>query len=185
MSCLECGGPLGYRQTKFCSRTCTNAYNGRVRAAKNAEEQAGATQRCDCCGEDLPLSMFSKPKNSTSYKTTCRSCAMKNRKKEAHRKNWEENAPLIMWRMAKQNAKKHSRPFTIEVKDVIIPEVCPVLGVPLTRSGEFSPSLDRIDSSRGYEPDNIVVVSRRANKLKRDMTLAEMRALVSFYETLS
>lgn len=39
-----------------------------------------------------------------------------------------------------------------------------------------SPSLDRKDNARGY----VVVISRRANELKRDGTLEEMRAIVAY-----
>jgi hypothetical protein len=38
----------------------------------------------------------------------------------------------------------------------------------------FSPSLDRIDPSRGYIPGNVQVISNRANLLKRDGTLREI-----------
>ena len=37
-----------------------------------------------------------------------------------------------------------------------------------------SPSLDRIDSSKGYTPDNVWVISRRANIIKHDATLEEL-----------
>ena len=187
MSCLECGSPLGPRQTKFCSRTCTNAYNGRVRLERNAEAESGKAQVCDCCGEDLPLSKFSKlDKNNpkAGHKTTCRRCSKNNFRREKDRKLWETNAAAIMWKHAKANAHHKGISFTITVEDIIIPERCPVLGVPFTTKGEYAPSIDKIDPTRGYDPDNITIVSRRANIKKSDMTLNEMRALVSYYETL-
>lgn len=51
----------------------------------------------------------------------------------------------------------------------MIPETCPVLGIPLTIGGKrspSSPSLDRIDPALGYVPGNIRVISDRANRLK-------------------
>jgi hypothetical protein len=63
--------------------------------------------------------------------------------------------------------------FTIERSDVVIPEVCPVMGIPITplergRMNPGSPSLDRIDNSKGYTPDNVWVISWQANRMKSD-----------------
>jgi hypothetical protein len=41
-----------------------------------------------------------------------------------------------------------------------------------------SPSLDRIDTSKGYVKGNVWVISWRANKLKSDATLAELESIV-------
>lgn len=91
----------------------------------------------------------------------------------------------------KAGAKKRSIPFDLTVMDLnelSFPITCPVLGIPMAfNSGQpkdNSFSLDRIDSSKGYEPGNVVVVSTRANKLKSDATLQEMKMLVEYYSTL-
>ena len=82
-------------------------------------------------------------------------------------------------------AKRAGRENTLTLTDIVIPDVCPVLGIPLHREERGTwmnaPSVDRIDSSRGYTPDNIIIVSRRANILKRDATPDEMRKLAEFY----
>lgn len=79
------------------------------------------------------------------------------------------------WRMhqrAKQRAKAKGIDFTISPDDITIPDVCPILCIPLVvhkgKSGAYrdSPSLDRIDNSRGYTPDNIWVISQLANAMK-------------------
>jgi hypothetical protein len=41
-----------------------------------------------------------------------------------------------------------------------------------------SPSLDRIDTSRGYTPDNVAFACFRCNTLKRDASVEELEALV-------
>lgn len=68
-----------------------------------------------------------------------------------------------------------------------MPDVCPVLGIPIDygAKGINNPnaaSVDRIDNKKGYVPGNVVIVSFRANELKRDASLDEMRALLRFYE---
>lgn len=79
------------------------------------------------------------------------------------------------WRMhqrAKQRCRKSGLEFSITVDDIVIPDVCPILGIPLNmnsgRSGAYknSPSLDRINNNKGYTPDNIQVISQLANAMK-------------------
>jgi hypothetical protein len=42
--------------------------------------------------------------------------------------------------------------------------------------------LDRIDNSKGYVPSNIAVISMRANMIKNNATLAELKAIVAYIE---
>jgi len=59
--------------------------------------------------------------------------------------------------------------------------------MPLVKGGNNnnSPSLDRIDNTKGYTPDNVVVVSNRANSIKRDATPDELMAVAKFYMQLA
>ena len=88
---------------------------------------------------------------------------------------------------AKARAKKYNLEFDLELSDIIIPEFCPVLNIKLEpgRSSGYdnSPSIDKINPSRGYTKDNICVISMRANSIKRDATLEELKNLVSYLET--
>ena len=78
--------------------------------------------------------------------------------------------------------------FTITPENVYqaMVDKCPVLGIDLKPSDRYywdaSPSLDRIDSARGYTPDNIWVISARANRIKSDATLGELKSLVAALE---
>lgn len=89
----------------------------------------------------------------------------------------------LEWKMhqrAKQRAKKSGREFTLRVSDIAIPEFCPVLGCKLemhkgSSGGKWnSPALDRIDNSKGYTPDNIQIISHRANVMKADASKEEL-----------
>jgi hypothetical protein len=90
---------------------------------------------------------------------------------------------------ARTRAKALGLEFNLEESDITIPETCPVLGMPLvfgrlTRN-DNSPSLDRIDNTKGYVKGNVVVISMRANRLKNNGTLEELEALVAFYRKLA
>ena len=86
---------------------------------------------------------------------------------------------------AKSRAKKFHLEFDSSPVDILIPEYCPILGIKLEvadgKQGPSSPSLDRIDSLRGYVRGNIRVISWRANKLKSDATPDELHAFAQFY----
>lgn len=79
---------------------------------------------------------------------------------------------------ARTRAKQKGLPFTITDKDVVMPEFCPILGIPLFRGkgGHTfnSPSLDRIVPELGYVPGNVHVISRKANTMKSNASLQEL-----------
>lgn len=49
---------------------------------------------------------------------------------------------------------------------------------------EIQPIIDRIDNTKGYIKENIVVVSTRANLLKSDATINELVMVAKFYNEL-
>lgn len=96
-----------------------------------------------------------------------------------------------LWTQLKASAKSRDIPFDLkptDIDDIGIPITCPVLGITLAfNRGKPLPnsiSFDRIDSSKGYTRDNLVIISHRANSLKSNATLDEMKRLVEFYSTI-
>lgn len=93
------------------------------------------------------------------------------------------------WNSAKRRARLSGIAFDISQADLLATAVdaCPVLGIPLAyartngRLHDGSPTVDRIRNERGYIRDNIVVISFRANAIKRNASLAELEAVVDFY----
>ena len=65
-------------------------------------------------------------------------------------------------------------------------DTCPVFGVPLVkRTEEFSDNtaeLDRLIPSKGYIKGNVRWISRRANRLKSDATISELKAIIKYME---
>lgn len=90
---------------------------------------------------------------------------------------------------AKARAKQKGIPFNLEIKDIIIPTNCPVLGIALKRGGgkpcRQSPSVDKIRPELGYVRGNVRVISWRANLLKSNGTAEELRLVAEDAERLS
>lgn len=88
------------------------------------------------------------------------------------------NKERKMWQSAKERALKNNLTFSIEISDIVIPSLCPILGIPLF-AGEGkvhanSPSLDRIVPELGYTKDNIWVISHKANSIKTNANKDEL-----------
>jgi hypothetical protein len=85
---------------------------------------------------------------------------------------------------AKSRAKTYDIPFDITEADIVIPDICPALGIPLDRAGKKgvfnSLTLDKIIPELGYVRGNVQVVSCRANRLKSDATAEELEALAAY-----
>ena len=97
-----------------------------------------------------------------------------------------------MLNRTKARCKRTGQVFDIELSNItdIWPadNCCPVLKIEFDLTGQnrwHSPSIDRINSDRGYTVDNIVIISYRANSIKQDSTLDELRLLLDFYENLT
>jgi hypothetical protein len=86
---------------------------------------------------------------------------------------------------ARRRAKASDLPFDLTVDDIVIPETCPVLGIPLVIGNSYSdressPSIDKLVPERGYVRGNVCVISFRANRLKSDATLTELEAVTNY-----
>lgn len=128
-------------------------------------------------------------------------CANRFRRKKFEKRNPEKvkanralmnsRAPQRILSRVKSRAKRNGIPFNLEVSDIVIPDRCPVLGIPIVqnqgRQGYFpdSASVDRIVPELGYVKGNVRVISQRANQLKSDATLEEMRLVLADLERLS
>lgn len=87
-----------------------------------------------------------------------------------------------MVQQAKRRAVWKGLPFDILFNDILVPEVCPVLGIPIRVQGgkvsDNSPSIDRINGDLGYVRGNVRVISFRANSLKSNATPEELELVL-------
>lgn len=88
----------------------------------------------------------------------------------------------------KSRCKKWGVEFNLTIDDIIIPPTCPILGIPIEHGKGYrtdnSPSVDRIDNTVGYIKGNVHVISMRANRIKNDSTLGELRLIVEYFTEL-
>jgi hypothetical protein len=181
----------------FNEYTCVCGYTGLVR-----KEYANKIKSCRKC-QFKPIEVIEDPNNlwcnsckkvknkkefclrKDGTKRHCKSCERSYRKANQKRTNefvkqWgKENPNKKLHYAAKARAKARGLDFTIEIKDIVIPDFCPLLNIPILigKDKQNSPSLDRIDSSKGYTKDNIQVISWRANWLKNNATIEELITL--------
>ena len=83
---------------------------------------------------------------------------------------------------ARSRAKKLGIPCTITVDDLVIPDKCSLLEIPIYRSAgqgyhPNSPTLDKIIPELGYVKGNCQIISARANLIKNDATLEEFECI--------
>ena len=107
----------------------------------------------------------------------------------AYQREWKSRPgcyeKMMFW-SAKSRAKKKDLPFNLELQDIIVPKVCPVLPwIELTpvanKETRFttSPALDRVIPELGYTKGNVRVISGRANVLKNNATIEELEAVLN------
>ena len=154
-----------------------------VRNGKNQYGEPKEKIECKICKEKLRVKKFSfvdKNNSTNGRRNVCKSCSAKKAKVERERRktNWKYKPTLTMFNNSKQRAKKSGIEHSIQIEDIIIPDICPVLGIPLEvgdrKNHQNAPSIDRINNNMGYKINNIMVMSTRANILKKDATLDEL-----------
>lgn len=129
------------------------------------------------------------PEKVEGYQKTTRKKRVANGKAKEATHRWEEkNRENVLFRSCKQRAKVHNLPFNIDKSDIVIPDICPLLNIPINRVRNYSgcmqpssPSVDRIDNKKGYVKGNIRVISWQANRMKHNATKNE---LLTFAENI-
>jgi hypothetical protein len=106
----------------------------------------------------------------------------KKRNQEKQNEYRVNNPEWYMHNKARRRAIDRQIEFNLEVKDIVMPINCPVFKKYKLKkeysekSGPkpWSPSLDRIDNSKGYIKGNVQVISNKANTMKGNATPEEL-----------
>lgn len=164
-----------------------------ARNGKNGYGEPRPKIVCIKCKQLLAQNLFSykvKDDPSQGVRDRCKKCSAEKATKERERRknNWKFAPAKQMFNNSKQRAKNSGIEHTLTLDDILIPDFCPVLGIKLEtgdrKKHENAPSIDRIDNSKGYIKENIMIVSTRANNLKKDATLEELIMIGKFYGEL-
>lgn len=155
----------------------------------------GKQFKCPKCKLTKDISCFYRNSSRDSgIDCWCKLCQLEaqsrrnNQNKEIKRQKRKVKVNIIcaMLSSAKRRAMLKNLPFEIVAQDIMIPDYCPILGIPLQvndgYASENSPSLDRIDVKKGYISGNVAVISSRANRLKNDATLEEVQAILEYMQ---
>jgi len=173
-----------FRKTsKFCSLKC----NGQNRHRSYLVED-GTKKICCRCLEPKFLSDFKSyikhsKKDKIETSSICKVCSSETSNVKQYIREHKEK---YLWYAARSRAKEKNLPFDIDVSDIVIPDFCPALGIPIQRDAEItmdgSPTLDRIIPELGYTKGNIAVISHRANQIKSNATEKELRDIAFWME---
>ena len=148
--------------------------------AQHKDREHGRCNICKKCKNDYDKNRRRDPKTADRVNSMNRI---------AQKKYKDNNPKRTMLSTSRHRAKIKKLEFNIGIEDIIIPDTCPILGMPLfknkgrSRPTANSPSIDRIDSSKGYTKDNIAIISWRANHLKNNGTIEEFKKIVKWLET--
>lgn len=176
---IPCGGLVGksfgrltvekeYRSgPKYILCECSCSCGGKTKSTRRECLISGKTQSCGCLRTEKV-----NAKNRERFDPNAVS----------------KSVEYKMLARAKSRAKKNNLPFNLELDDIAIPERCPLLGIKIEsnnfRNSPNNPSLDKIIPEKGYIKGNVWVISNRANTLKNDATLKELKTLVENLEKL-
>ena len=138
---------------------------------------------CTKCGikKEYTEEFFSKREHG-KLRADCRTCYNK-----YYRDNNHRYLKASMVYDAKERAKKKNMDFNLVKKDIHFPEVCPVFNIKLEhgrKDWKNSPTIDRIDNTKGYLIDNCIVVSCLANTIKNSATPKQILKVGNFYKKL-
>lgn len=141
---------------------------------------------CSKC--NLPKDFSDYFKKSTSkdgYQSVCKKCdyASKRKNRVKNKENYFKN---VLHNIKMRSIKKNYE-FNLDLEWLITncPKVCPVFETSLI-IGSKNPyeiiSVDRIDNNKGYTKDNCRIISWKANKVRMDSTLEDLKKLVRYLE---
>lgn len=189
--------------TNFC-KICTREKRRTRLGISIEVLQTEGMNICPVCKRELPIIEFAEDaKSKTGRKWLCKACYSEHsainqgRDKnyfrklrlkvspeykaeivEQKRKSRENNYEVEILRKCRYRAEQRGLDFNLELEDIVIPKYCPILEVPFQFGSKddysYSPSIDRIDNSKGYIKGNIQIISMKANTMKNSATPEEL-----------
>ena len=172
---------------------------------KQVNSRGCKVKRCTSCLVDLVNPDNINPCNYRNYNYICRTCDNKreyqmNKVRRKNKKIGDNTYIQDLLTGVRKRAKKRKLDFSLRAKDIkkLMSSHCPILGIKyvLNKPGlewgleknqnnwATSPSIDRIDNTKGYHADNILIVCMMANSIKNQATPDQIKKVATFYEKL-
>lgn len=164
-------------RTKICS-TCM-VEKSVFDFTKNNAAKDKLQYKCKAC--DLDYQTKRREENRLKMLDYSRKYQTKKRKEFDYRLQMLLNA-------SRQRSKKKSRENNLTIQDIkdAFPKdgLCPIFGIKMAFGNvgfrENSPSIDRLDSKKGYTRDNIQIISWKANRIKKDASIEELELILAY-----
>ena len=146
------------------------------------------SKRCATCRQELSIDNF----HGNKQQKDGLSCYCKQCTREKTVKKYHASASNHLWKLestlkaSKTRAKRKNLEHTLTLDEMISlyppDNMCPIFGVELAWGfpKDTSPSLDRIDSSKGYTFENCQIICNKANRIKADASIEELELLVEY-----
>lgn len=137
-------------------------------------------KQCSRCERTLEISAFPRHRKSRDgHASICKRCD-----NERERQSRLSDPRRYLLKHARERAKSHGIPYALTAADIVIPNFCPVLGIPLTvgegRPHDGSPTVDRFIPELGYVRGNVTVISMFANRIKNNATPEQILLLAEW-----
>lgn len=170
---------------KIARRTTSN-----YRVPKNATELISGVlhKKCTKCLLLLPCSNFNvSTRSNDNLHYHCRSCQAKDHKERylKYTTNSSNNKLKNIFKASQKTSKYRNIDFSISFEDIEMlvkqqDNLCWYSKVPLSLEiGDLNKlSIDRIDSSKGYTIDNIVLCTKNINLMKRNLSVLDFHKTV-------
>lgn len=126
-----------------------------------------------------------RPRGKDGTTTMCRHCADLNVKSQRKRRQRSDVYRQDLLNTMRTRAKQKGIPFDLSVEDIEWNTVCPVFGIPIyhrKKQANNATSLDRLIPEKGYVKGNVIVISTKANRMKQNATVKELRQIADWLE---
>lgn len=167
--CKVCGKEFEYiSKSRYIKLICSKSCYSKRYYIKHRELIDRETF-CTICNKPIEFIGKKRPKFCREH-----TIEYENKKRREER---EKNPIRFLLDAAKHRSKTNNLEFNITKDDLSIPNNCPILGIPIFcgkgKMCDNSPTIDRINSKKGYIKGNVQIISNRANMIKNNGTSEE------------
>lgn len=171
---------IGYKFNRLTILNLINNPNNKLPRDSSRSRCRLAYCKCDCGKNIVTLTS----RLILGYSRSCGCLQKENASISNTTHGKTDTLEYIKFISAKRRANEFNLEFNLDLEDIIIPDICPVLGIHLFVGEKTmsinSPSIDRIDNTKGYIKGNIKIISMKANTLKSDATIEQLKNILSY-----